>query len=221
MLHNKCKIQELESISKLSALGLKPEVFSRVARIILASYFEATPHDAKIAPGIYAYLGAVRALRDILVPLGWEAESVNNVELVRSPKGDFYITPSSGDKNTGSDGGFPRTQNPKGPEIFGHVRANTRQLSLFPELPSVKSTPRPNAIVWVYLYHIDITKEEIRAELSLPIGISTDGHIEKWQERILLPPVEFESSISLGVEAEEPIEFTEMNIGIRKDGRDI
>jgi hypothetical protein len=52
---------------------------------------------------------------------------------------------------------------------------------------------------WLLLYHF--TPEEIRAELSLPAGITAAGFVDAWQERIILPAIDLTSAAAerLGV----------------------
>jgi hypothetical protein len=65
------------------------------------------------------------------------------------------------------------------------VLANKDQLELFPEtLPPIRDDEEQEKLTYILLFHRD--RAEIRAELSLPASMGSDGHINGWAERIIL-----------------------------------
>ncbi len=175
----------------LEELDLKLDDLKDVGERILNAYFQTTANDARIASGMYAYLGAVRALGDVLGPRGWKRMSCNNLEMICHPDEKFYVLPSSGDKYTGDENFDPRTRNPKGSLTIFHVKKNIDQLKLFSNFWGNKEKRQLDKPVWIYLYYIDHEKEELRSELSFPIGMDQQGYINKWEKRRILPPIYF------------------------------
>jgi hypothetical protein len=51
---------------------------------------------------------------------------------------------------------------------------------------------RRSTSTWMLLIHRDPIVGEVRCELSLPIALDSEGHIDEWSERIILEPVDFE-----------------------------
>ena len=184
-----------EHTQKLHSFGLSVNIFVEVGTRILAAYNQTTPNDAANAAGTYAYLAAVRALRDVLAAYGWQPHKKLNLEMVKPPSGRFFIIPSSGDKYTGFDGIEPKTRNPKGNQTIDLVarnRRNRNQGSLFPDMEPVIPVFDPESTpTWFLLYHID--KKEMRMELALPVNIDIDDlRVDQWRERIKLESIKFD-----------------------------
>ncbi|MCK9362156.1 MAG: hypothetical protein M0P74_00915 [Syntrophales bacterium] len=173
----------------LDLFGLTPIIFQEIGDRILGEYNQATPNDAKAAAGSYAYFAAIRALRDFLCPEGWQHHREGNIEMVLGPSSQFAITASSGDDNTGRNGIEPKTKNHKGSQTSNLVFKNRNQGELFPEMVLADPPYDPDRTpTWFLLYHIDLAKNEIRMELSLPISIDFyTFRINQWRKRIFLP----------------------------------
>jgi hypothetical protein len=184
-----------QQINFVSELGLSGELLQEVGRKALAAYHQTTAHDASGAAGQYAYLAAVRALRDILCPKGWEPHVRHNLEMTVNPETNISIMVSSGDEGTGVEDATPKTKNPKGDQTKRVVAFNARQL----RLPTLEYKVQNISIskVWVLLYHTDVKKSQMRLELSLPVEMDmNDIHISGWNKRIILPPVDFEYTVT-------------------------
>lgn len=184
-----------EHQQKLHSFGLSLDSFVEIGTRILAAFNQTTPNDAANAAGTYAYLAAVRAMRDVLGPFGWEPYKKLNLEMVKPPSERFFIIPSSGDKYTGFDGIEPKTRNPKGnqtKELVARNRMNRNQASLFPEMEPVIPVFDPETVpTWFLLYHID--RHEMRMELALPVNIDIDDlRVDQWRERIILEAIKFD-----------------------------
>lgn len=177
----------------MDSMSLKIEWFIDLSGRVLAEYNRATSNDALTAAGSYAYFAAVRYIRDILVPYGWKPSPEGGLEITRNDITGIAIVVSSGNEHTGYDKGpEPKTKNPKGPKTLNFLNNNV-QLSLWPEMDKKVVVKGENdEPIWVYLYHIDKRKKEIRSELSLPIEMSYDRlRVSRWRSRIILPSVRF------------------------------
>lgn len=203
----------IEHRHALDSLGLSSESLGLIGTRILAAYNQTTPNDASNAPGMYAYLSAVRALRDVLGPIGWGPYRRQNLEMVISPSKQIAIIPSSGDSFTGLDGEEPKTKNPKGNQTRELVVRNRNQGFLFPEMEPPEPALDPDKIpTWFLLYHLDTAMSEMRMELALPINIDiADLRVDQWFKRIKLSAIKFDHTPTL------PPEFTpDFDIEIRR-----
>ena len=179
--------QQIETIRNL---GLKSEWLQYVAKKALAAHNQTTAHDAATAAGSYAYFAAIRGLRDILCPKGWEPYMRMNVEMVFYPETNMWIMVSSGNEDTGNENGIPQTKNEKGKEIKKWVSLNDKQLQ-FPNMER-KITNISLSHIWILLFHIDTLKSQVRMELSLPTKIDIDGsRVSAWNSRIIIDPIDF------------------------------
>lgn len=196
MLSHLIQPNTLEHAQILDSLGLSADFLSVVGDRILAAYNQTTPNDAAGASGQYAYLAAVRALRDVLGPHGWEPFKRQNLEMVISPTKQMAIITSSGDGLTGLDGDEPRTKNPKGNQTKDFIVKNRNQDFLFPELEPAEPNFNQDSIpTWVLLYHYDRILSEMRMELSLPIHIDiSDLRVDQWFTRVRFPAIKFDKT---------------------------
>src|SRR4051812_5959782 len=87
---------------RLSALGLRFEIFDRAAKEHLAAYFSCTEHDPPTFPPTSAWAAGNRSIRDQLVPF-WTARNERNQPLIVNDAETIAITALSGDENTGTD----------------------------------------------------------------------------------------------------------------------
>lgn len=179
----------------LDSFGLTLTIFQDIGARIFGGYNQATPNDARTAAGTYAYLAAIRALRDILCPLGWQLHREGNIEMILPASSQFAITASSGDENTGREENEPQTRNSKGNQTSELV-FNNNQRYLFPEMePTPPSYEPEQTPTWFLLYHVDLDRNETRMELSLPINIDiATMKINQWKERIILSEVKFDGT---------------------------
>jgi len=196
---------------RLARLGLKKEWLLKVSETLALIPNEITSDDIAGALGLKAYIQAVRTLREVLKPYGWQPYRDRQLELVISPKKDFYIAVSSGDQFTGIKNIAPKTRYPKGPQTLQRVDVN-KQLNLFPELKKEKekNVPLPT---WYFLYFIDLKGKEVRSELSYPLDTDEQGRISSWKTRIILPSIKIESEVKIDLEAVEAEGVEEIILG--------
>jgi len=177
---------------RLGELGLEQEALLDVARRGYLAFITCTANHPPFIPGIWAWGETVRALREYLLPKGWNRSDEDNYSVVMNASRSLAIAVATGDEGTGKRDSTPSTKAAKGPSTFAAVLANQEQLSLFSEPLPFTSLPRwaeqsGERVTWILLIHR--ARDELRCELSLPFSIGSGGRIDGWQERILLGSV--------------------------------
>jgi hypothetical protein len=145
-----------------------------------------TENHPPLFPPIAAWSEAVRTLRDVLKPEGWTRFNDQNSPKTVSPDGSISIIVSTGNEATGIPDAEPATTSSKGPNTAGAIEIN-RSLQLYlpgMELPVPLQDEDEKVTTWILLAHH--AKNELRAELSLPLDVGSDGRVSVWQERIIL-----------------------------------
>lgn len=181
--------------ARLAQLGLTAEhLYDAVLEGHLGRA-NCTAHDPPSFPGMTSWAVTTRGLRQQLIPEGWTSSDTGNYSTILSPDRSIAIVVATGDDATGDPHKGPKTKCAKGPATVGAVDRNQVQLDLFepaPE-PDVVVLKRHGAndpaepMTWVLLIHG--SPRGVRSELSLPVSIGADDRIEKWEERIILPPI--------------------------------
>lgn len=172
--------------SRLAQLGLTE---APLLQSVIASYIakaNCTENHPPLYPPIAAWSEAVRKLRDALKPDGWTRFNDQNSPKTVSPDGTVSIIVSTGNDATGNDKVSPATTSSKGPITADAIEVN-KSLQLFlpgMELPVELLDEDEQISTWILLVHH--AKNELRAELSLPLDVGTDGRVSVWQERIIL-----------------------------------
>jgi len=183
-----------EASNRLAGLGLEESLLIQSVQAGFSAWASCTENHPPSSPGYYAWAETVRTLREQLAPLGWSRLNEANLPLVVNQDGTIAISVSTGNENTGRTDGNPCTNSAKGPRTAGVIQVNQLQELLFPEmaLPSREVLDTAGRTTWILLMHRDIHSEEIRCELSRPIGMTEDGHVDGWAERIILKPTQFD-----------------------------
>ena len=173
---------------RLADLGLEEEPLKETVRRGQLAYISCTANHPPQFPGMAAWAETVRALREYVVPLGWRRSNDNNYPLAVDPEGLVAIAVATGNDGTGRAEALPSTNARKGPSTSDAVAANQLRFSFMEERPArLSSGSDDSRATWILLIHRAAT--EVRCELSLPISIGEDGHIDVWRERILLGPI--------------------------------
>jgi hypothetical protein len=174
--------------ARLSSLGLERQVCEDAVRQGELQRRLASPLDPPAAPGFSAWSRTVRALREALVPRGWDAED-NGISTVVNPARTVAIAVATGDGSTGKPGPPPRTKQPRGPATIAAVHRN--QMSLF-ELfdPSAAESPISSRTPTTWLLLCRSSPSGLMAEVSCPDAIGNDDRVVAWSERILLGAIE-------------------------------
>ena len=171
---------------RLAQLGLGQSLLSDV--LLQANLYRVrlTAHH----PRLYRYQvmsgETVAALRDQLIPLGWNKSDDGNYELTVNDEGNIAIAVASGDEGTGNPRRTPSNRSPKGRHTVDAIAVN-RQADLFADLLPPAKVLETTVDTWVLLHCVKADK--IEAELSRPNEIGEDGKIISWSERILLPAI--------------------------------
>lgn len=176
-----------ESRNRLAELGLDAVTFLQAiqrGQAIAAGY---TANHPAICRGISQWGEVVAALREQLLPHGWTRMDEDNLPLTVNPTRTIAISVSTGDEATGVADTTPSTKSTKGPRTANAVVVNALQLSLFGNVPlKPEELKRSNGVMtWILLFHRDVTAQETRFELSRPVKMDSDGHVDVWVERII------------------------------------
>jgi len=178
---------------RLAELSLDVDMFVIAAQKALAAYLDTTPNDPPTYPGTAAWAAATRALREEGISRRWGRRLDEfNLPMVINDAGTMAIAASSGNKETGKPDGFPRTRSAKGSKTVGAVHKN-KQLKLEFEDPTpiIESLRVVGRATWLFLMFRDFINREIRYELSRPISMTEEGHVDEWAERLIFPPTPF------------------------------
>jgi hypothetical protein len=204
-------IEPDEVEARLAALGLDRRTVVGAVERGEAARNTCTANDPPATPGLTAWFRTVRALRDLLLPVGWKRNNDRNFPTVVRPDGCLRIAVATGDKNVGDPSAEPKTRSPKGPLMELAVARNhemPEQTSFFATLGLPEEDEEdeedvleeevgqdvenevpvgPNCETWVLL--IRRTKREVRCELSLPAGLGANNRVTSWTTRIVLPSI--------------------------------
>lgn len=206
---------------RLAELGLTRSILRKAVERGQAAWAACTANHPANFAGIAGWADAICGLGDELVPSGWERVDPNGQPLV--VKGDIALTAASGDENTGRTAESqpqPRTKASKGPMT---VEAVNRNAFLFPQMQKDDDEKIARLIArtqntWVLLMHRDEVEGEVRCELSRPITMDQERHINGWSERIILDPIDFEGLESGKREDDGGGDEGDISIEIRRRG---
>jgi len=179
----------IESASVLSRLQQLNLTEAPLLQAVKASYIaksNCSENHPPLFPPIAAWSEAVRSLRDSLKPEGWTRFNDQNSPKTVSPDGAVSIIVSTGNEATGNPSAEPATTSSKGPNTADAIEVN-RSLQLYlpgMEQPVLLRDEDEQVSTWILLVHH--AKNELRAELSLPLDVDADGRVSVWQERIIL-----------------------------------
>ncbi len=173
-------------------LGLKPEQLHAGLSYGIAERRNLTANDPLWLWGILTTGKITRGLRDQLVQAGagWKISNKMNYATVIHPDGLLAIAVSSANGDAGNPLGHPSTRAEKG--IATELAVKSNQAGFYTIMPHDFPAPKPSMPTYLFLYNFDDDTGIVGAELSLPIGISEDGLIRAWQERIPLFPSPFD-----------------------------
>lgn len=169
---------------RLGALGLNSETLVEAARRGLSAFAACTPHHPRNFPALASWAESMRGLRDLLVvsPFRWSSMEENGQPQIHDPSGTIVLTVAGGDKNTGRLGeAEPRTSSSKGHTTS---RATVYNAYLFPQMEKEARERIEREIrrqTWFLLIHRDVSIGELRCELSMPISMAEDRHIDGWR----------------------------------------
>ncbi|MBY0337317.1 MAG: hypothetical protein K2X11_11930 [Acetobacteraceae bacterium] len=143
-----------------------------------------TANDPPTARGYDAWRMAVRRLREVLMPQGWERDDTGNFSTVMNRLAGVRIAVVNTDGNTGNPHAYPTNRSRKGALADRASEINQRILP-FPEWDETEpeGASLPGIATWYLCVYVE--GERVRAELSLPTKVQ-GGFFADWQERIIL-----------------------------------
>ncbi|MHA7231481.1 hypothetical protein ACVT98_22765 [Vibrio campbellii] len=157
-----------------------------------------TENNPLTSGGQLFYSEVVRALREELKPLGYERESLRNVELTINKEMGIAIYLCSGCDQTGNPAGVPQSSSEKGDftlDLFALHYDDAPNLNLFPELlPQSNPKNKLNCDVWFLLHFFDKNNNKVMAELVRPLSYNKKGFVTGF---------DLDSRIIIDIESEE------------------
>jgi hypothetical protein len=188
--------QDAEAAGRLGLLGLTAADLGFVLRGADAEARMWSPVAPPIMAGLTRWGKTSELLRQRLLPRGWTQDNPNGLPRTISPDRDIAIVATAGDGGTGAPGASPSNKHPKGIET---MRAIGRNVQLAFDFAGLFEDPdldgdREDEVreTWLLLYYV--TPDTIRAELSLPGGITPAGYVDAWRERIILSAIDLTSA---------------------------
>ena len=206
--------QPVETASRLKTLGLTIDVLRRAVRFGLGYAIECTENDPPAVKGIIAWGKINRALRELLIPQGWEPDNGQNYARTIHPDGKWGIAVAAGNYNTGNPDRMPATSVEKGPMTKQIVAVN--QLS-FSEIALGWDHLSSEVRTWILLHYRIDSPDAVRAELSLPQGLDKNGRITVWRERIIFAVFD-EPTLDADQSPEDPKLSDPVDVPVRPKG---
>lgn len=202
-------------VSRLGELGLEQEALKDAVRRGQLAFLSCTPNHPPQFPGMAAWAETVCALREELAPAGWQRSNDNNYALAVAPGGAIAIAVATGDEAIGRPDATPATNARKGPRTLDAVAGNQLRFTFMDQPLSRRGQPRARTggrETWILLLHR--AADEVRCELSLPIAMDEEGHVNAWRERILLGSIPLDGDAGIAVPA--PPALPDIEISIRR-----
>ena len=170
--------QESETIDeKLAGFDITQKELIDVALEAIAHRNHATPLHPLNAPGMFSYMWGTKALRQILLPKGWEIDRTNGVEAVSNSRLNKSIIFQNVDYACG--GSDPVALSAKGDGSKSLVANNPYMFEYMQQEDDLNA----NKSVWFFC--VSSEGEGLRAELSLPKSIDK-GQFSSFIERIFI-----------------------------------
>jgi len=199
---------------QLAHLGLDQDDLSEAVIRGALARSECTPNHPPLHAGFVTWSNTVCALREVLIPKGWDRSDEGNYSTVIHPSGKIAIAVATGDENTGNPNANPMTKSTKGPITRNAVAMNIHQVSLFPELiPLLPTTQLEGRITWLLL--VSQQEGKVKSELSLPT--SCEGKVDGWKERLILPDIDLDPTSSFNLMPNLP-SLPEIEIYVQRRG---
>jgi hypothetical protein len=200
---------------RLVELGLEEILLTRPVQKGFSAWASCTGNHPPIFPGLYGWAETVCALREELIPRGWERSNEVNLPFVVNQEHSIAISVSTGDEDTGRKDGSPCTSAAKGPRTARAILENLGQGVLFESLPPAELVNAGGRATWILLMFRDMKTRELRCELSRPIRMAPEGYVDGWAERIILSATPFDEGALARGDVEGP-QSPEIEVKITK-----
>ncbi|MCT6515861.1 hypothetical protein GY03_00960 [Proteus vulgaris] len=183
-----------ESTNNVTQSGISEQAIQAAIADGLLEIRRSTDLDAKTDPGSRAWGAVIRGLRRELLSENsqWSFSFVNGLNLTHNKEKGLNILVMSGNKYTGLLDSSPKSKNPKGAATENLVGEN---YDLFADGNDISHIQQIDSMVnYVLLYFFDYGKKEVRYELSVPVGMTSNAgktRISAWKERNIFQPMPF------------------------------
>lgn len=179
---NQTIVTESEIVKhKLDEIGILENILLESVMAGLLGKLNSTKFDTKNRPGYIQWNDTNSKLRFLTHNKGWEVYQEDGIEGIISSDKKVRIIPSSGNAATGNPNQPASNKNPKG-ERGIKVMEPSPQGNLFTGYAEIEEE---QIKTYVLLYYSN--NEELRAELSEPHSINSNGKITAWKQRLILP----------------------------------
>lgn len=193
--------------SRLHTLGVAESLLRDAVSRGLSGRRSCTAFHPPNFPGIVQWAETHRALREFLVPTGWQPDDSGGFSTVIRPDGEVAIAVMTGSDRTGKSGlPHPVTKYTRGPLTHAAIEVNQLAMLLFGARAGQtvdEQETRARRVTWILL--VSTRHDEVRMELSCPLAIDESGRISAWSERIILPSLDLESTLEF-VDDDDPDE---------------
>lgn len=194
--------QEDESTVEVEDItGLSPdELLHVVERGALArNHVSALMPVTSAGYFVWAYM--VEALREALIGTGdWEAKLEDGLEKVVNEARNICIVCKSATEGVGDLDRVMKTRKGAGPVVKALADINEyHQFNLFDDdnVTDINEMVTDNESsyyeTWFLIYQVDSEANEVRAELAKPVGYDSKDSLNKWEERLKVGTIEFDS----------------------------
>lgn len=197
--------EDVDVDAELHRLGLERDELLRVVRLAQWACSQKTVWHPPNYGGLNQYAYGTSGLRKELIEnrpaaAKWSMDNSDGFCRTTDPEGRTTIVVASGSAETGDPNRQPRTRHAKGKLSLKAVAVNRLQRSLFDEARSFRDKPT----LWFLLIRVD--GDEVRSELSLPLGVDETGRAHLWRRRIIVtgpewpvPPIPDSDDIDIDV----------------------
>ena len=169
---------------RLRDFGVSREELIEVARAVVAARADAVADDPASAEGLFAYIYGTRALRGAFRAHGWHRHREDNVESVLHPDRALKVIYQSVDM-AADWMHSPRAISGKGSGADRMISAAQGTLFSEDDLRAVAKAPVEEMNTGAWFFCVSVEGEDVRAELSLPIGVAR-GNFDGFIERIFI-----------------------------------
>lgn len=179
MTETKIFKKNYEVVPRLELFGVSRDELMRIVEMAVGGRADAVPNDPITAAGLFSYIHGTRGLREVFIPKGWDKDNTKNIESVVHPESGIKIIFQNVDLACDDD------RSPKALSGKGLASEEIIDLStafLFQEMENDRQKFL-NRTVWFFC--VSAKDEDIRAELSLPVGIKS-GQFSGFAERIYI-----------------------------------
>jgi hypothetical protein len=170
--------EDWEVGSRLSMFGVTKAELVTVVEKAVGARADAVPHDPVTAPGTFSYIYGTRGLRDLFASQGWIPDSTKGIESIYHPITGTKLIFQNVD--SACDDRHPKAISGKGMASEEIISLSTKYL--FEDMEEQRQKML-NGTAWFLCVYAN--GEDVRAELSLPLGVK-EGQFSGFIERIFL-----------------------------------